>query len=253
MPANQLRPQPLGDDTGLVFEHTAHVYELIYEFSGKDYRAESEVIEHLIRSRAPSASTLLDVACGTGGHLVHLRQLFDVAGLDLDASMLDHARRRLPGVGLVKADMRSFDLGREFDAVVCLFSSIGYLPDRMALLDAIGCMSRHLADGGVLIVDGWVRPSDWKDPGAVHVVSGKRDGLAVARVGRSERRGSKTILELHHLVGSDSSVDHLVDRHELTLFTEQEYRDAFVAAGLEVKTVESPMADRDRYVGTKRS
>jgi len=119
-----------GDQTGAVFENTAQVYDLIYEFNGKDYRTESEVIEQLIRLRAPGAKTLLDVACGTGGHLVHLRQPFDVAGLDLDEGMLDIARRRLPGVELVNGDMRSFDLGRKFDAVVCLFSSIGYLPGR---------------------------------------------------------------------------------------------------------------------------
>jgi hypothetical protein len=114
-------------------------------------------------------------------------------------------------------------------------------------------MSRHLTKGGVLVVDGWVRPSAWKDPGTAHVVSGRRDGLAVARVGRSERHGTKTILELHHLVGSEASVDHLVDRHELTLFTDQEYREAFSSAGLQVEMAESPMADRDRYVGTKPS
>lgn len=236
-----------------MFANTAHVYDLIYECSGKDYRAESEVIEHLIRSRAPDASTLLDVACGTGGHLIHLREPFDVAGLDLDENMLDIARERLPDVDLVKGDMRSFDMGRKFSAVVCLFSSIGYLPDRTALVDAIGCMSGHLADAGVLIIDGWVRPSAWKEPGAPHVVSGTHDGLAVARVGRSERQGTKTILELHHLVATDSSVDYLVDRHELTLFTDEEYRDAFVTAGLEVEIVASPMRDRDRYVATKPS
>ena len=236
-----------------MFHNTAHVYDLVYDLSGKDYGAESQVIEELIRTRSPGASTLLDVACGTGGHLIHLRQPFDVAGLDLDGNMLDIARQRLPDVDLVKGDMRSFDLGRRFDAIVCLFGSIGYLPDRTALIDAIGCMSRHLAAGGVLIIDGWVRPSAWKDPGTVQLVSGKRDGLAVARVGRSERQGTKTILELHHLVGSASSVDHLVDRHELTLFTDQEYREAFAAAGLRVETAESPMADRDRYVGTRPS
>lgn len=236
-----------------MFENTAHVYDLIYEFSGKDYRTESEVIEQLIRRCAPDATTLLDVACGTGGHLVHLRERFDVTGLDLDEGMLAVARGRLPDVELVEGDMRSFDLGREFDAIVCLFSSIGYLPDRAALDEAIGCMSRHLTEEGVLVVDGWVRPNAWKEPGTCHVVSGMRDGLAVARVGRSERRGKKTILELHHLVGSESSVDHLVDRHELTLFTDEEYREAFIAAGLDVETTEGPIGDRDRYVGTKRA
>lgn len=236
-----------------MFETTAHIYDLIYEFSGKDYRAESEVIKQLIRSHAPDARTLLDVACGTGGHLLHLRQTFDVTGLDLHESMLEVARRRLPGIELVQGDMRSFDLGQKFDAIVCLFSSIGYLPDRAALVEAIGCMSRHLTEGGVLVVDGWVRHSAWRDPGIAHVVSGMRDGVAVARVGRSERRGTKTILELHHLVGSESSVEHLVERHELTLFTDEEYREAFIAAGLDVETTVSPMPDRDRYVGTCRT
>jgi SAM-dependent methyltransferase len=235
-----------------MFENTAHIYDLIYELSGKDYRSESEVIEQLVKRCAPDASTL-DVACGTGGHLVHLQHAFDATGLDLSESMLDVARQRVPGVELVNGDMRSFDLGREFDAIVCLFSSIGYLPDPTALGDAIECMSRHLAKGGVLVVDGWVRPSSWKEPGAAHVVSGTRDGIAIARVGRSERHGTKSILELHHLVGTESSVDYLVDRHELTLFTDDEYRAAFASGGLRVEMTESPMPDRDRYVVTKPS
>ena len=41
--------------------------------------------------------------------------------------MLGIARHRLPGVPLHLADMRDFDLPERFDAVTCLFSSIGYL------------------------------------------------------------------------------------------------------------------------------
>lgn len=234
-----------------MYEHTADVYDMVYELSGKDYRAESAVIEQLIRGRSPGARTLLDVACGTGGHLVHLRNSFEVTGIDLHERMLEVARGRVRGAALVQGDMRSFALGREFDAVVCLFSSIGYLPDTAALVGAIGCMSRHLTEGGTLVIDGWIRPDAWVDPGIADVVSGTRDGRVVARVGRSERRGSKTVLEHHYLVGSESSVEHLVERHELTLFTDEEYRDAFRAAGLDVEVTEGPMAGRDRYLGTR--
>ena len=234
-----------------MFRNTAHVYDLVHEFSGKDYAAESTSLVQQIRFRVPGARTLLDVACGTGGHLVHLRDDFEVMGVDLDDNMLAEARKRLPGVELVEADMRSFDLDRDFDAVVCLFSSIGYLPDRDALREAIGCMTGHLSPGGVLIVDGWVRPEAWKDPGSVNVVSGKKGDIAVARVGRSERRGDKTVLELHHLVGTRDGVDHLVDRHEMTLFAEDDYLDAFRIAGLDVEAVEGPFADRGRYAGVK--
>jgi SAM-dependent methyltransferase len=49
-------------------------------------------------------------------------------------------------------------LDRSFDAVVCLFSSIGSLTSTEELDEAVGAMSRHLNPGGVLIVDGWIRP-----------------------------------------------------------------------------------------------
>ena len=84
-------------------------------------------------------------------------------------------------------------------------------------------MSQHLEVGGVLIVDGWVRPEAWKEPGTVHAVSGTKNEIALARVRRSERHGNKTILEAHHLAATPDNIDHLVDRHEMTLFDEDEY------------------------------
>src|SRR5215831_7656571 len=106
-----------------MFDRTAHVYDLLYSF--KDYEAEARDLVTLIRDRNPEAGSLLDVACGTGRHLELLQASFpDVAGVDLDAGLLDVARGRLPDVVLTQADMRTFDLGRTFDAVTCLFSSV---------------------------------------------------------------------------------------------------------------------------------
>jgi len=234
-----------------MFGASAHVYDLVYGLSGKDYAAESAALTDQIRSRSPQARTLLDVACGTGGHLVHLRESFDVAGVDLDQAMLRQARERLPGVELDQADMRHFDLATTFDAVICLFSSVGYMPDRSGLIEAVGRMADHLSPGGVLVVDGWVRPDEWIDPGTVDVVSGRKGGQAIARLIRSERIGDRTVLHLHHLVGTTDSVEHIVERHELTLFSNDDYRAAFAAAGLEVELVDGPMPGRDRYVAIK--
>lgn len=42
-----------------------------------------------------------------------------------------------------------------------------------------------------------------------------------------------------------------MDRHELTLFTEDEYLDAFRTAGLNVEVIDGPFTDRGRYAGIK--
>jgi len=106
-----------------MFSESAAWYDHFY--GGKDYAAEALRVTELIRRRRPGARTLLDVACGTGRHLEQLRQEFACEGLDLDDGLLAVARRRLPGMRLTRADMADFDLGRRFDAVTCLFSSVG--------------------------------------------------------------------------------------------------------------------------------
>jgi SAM-dependent methyltransferase len=229
-----------------MFRNTAHLYDLIY--SGKDYETEAADVHAQIMSRKPDARTLLDVACGTGMHLAHLRQWFEIAGVDLDPGMLAVARQRLDDTQLVEADMRTFSLDRHFDAVTCLFSAIA-MADVGGLFHGVANMARHLAPGGVLIVDGWVRPDRWREPGTLVSESFRTGEMAVSRTGRSWRDGRKTHLELHHLVATVGGVEHLVDDHEMTLFSDVEYRDAFTDAGLTVEAVGSPYPDRDRYIG----
>jgi SAM-dependent methyltransferase len=234
-----------------MFRHTAHVYDLLYEGSGKDYGAESAAVHDLIQTRCPGAARLLDVACGTGGHLRHLRRWYDVTGVDIDPGMLAQARTALPGVSLIEADMRTLTLDRSFDAAVCLFSSVGYLRSTDELTAAVGAMSRHLNAGGVLIVDGWVRPDAWISGGKTEVTGAASDAVHVVRMTRSRRQGDRTSLEMHHLIGTADGIEYVVDSHELTLFAPDDYEAAFVASGLAVETVDSPMAGRDRYVGVK--
>lgn len=232
-----------------MFRTTAHLYDLIYEGLGKDYAAESAELHTLIQARCKGARSLLDVACGTGGHLVHLREWYEVEGVDLDPGMLSRARRRLPGVSLHEADMASFSLGRRFDAVTCLFSSIGYLSSHDELQRAVATFSRHLNPGGVLVIDGWVRPDRWRGPGTIHVETVEADDMTVVRMSRSTRDGAVTCLEIHHLVATRDGIEHLADHHRLILFTKADYESAFRAAGLALEVVASPIPDRDRYVG----
>ena len=73
--------------------------------------------------------------------------------------------------------MRSFDLGRRFDAVTCLFSSIGYLLTPEDLEQGIARMAAHVAPGGVLVVEPWFTPDAWRPgslPASRYVASSER-------------------------------------------------------------------------------
>jgi len=231
-----------------VFEHSARVYDLLYSF--KDYEAEALDLTTLVRERNPGAASLLDVACGTGKHLELLRATFpDVAGVDLDDGLLAVAHERLPDVPLTRGDMRTFDLGRTFDAVTCLFSSVGYLRDDEELAAAIGRMAAHLSPGGVLVVDGWIRPDAWWPGTNVQGLAETSDGVAAARVARTWRDGDRTILDMRYLIATaEDGFEQQQEVHELTLFSDEAYRAAFDAASLTPDVIASPMRDRDRYI-----
>ena len=99
-----------------MFDRSAHLYDLIYGF--KDYEQEAGDLLTVVRERSPEASSLLDVACGTGEHLRLVRPAFaHLEGVDVEPDMLAVARAKLPDVVFTEGDMRSFDLGRTFDAV----------------------------------------------------------------------------------------------------------------------------------------
>jgi SAM-dependent methyltransferase len=232
-----------------VFSRSAPIYDALYAW--KDYAEESRRLHELLQELNPGARTLLDVACGTGKHLEHLRSWYQVEGLDLEPQLLAQARERLPAVPFHEGDMVELDLGRTFDVVTCLFSSIGYARTAERLGRAVSAMARHLAPGGVLAVEPWILAENWlpRHLGSLYV---EEPELAIARMNAHETRDGLSILDLHHLVGTPDGVEYFVERHELGLFTHEEYLSAVAAAGLEPRhDKEGPMG-RGLYLGIRR-
>jgi len=237
-----------------VYDKSARIYDLLYVGSGiKDYPAEAAELHRIIQDASPAAQTLLDVACGTGAHLVEMLRWYAVEGVDLSPAMLAVARTRLPGIPLREGDMRTLDLGETFDAVTCLFSSIGYMTDPGQLHTAIARLAAHVAPGGVLILDGWIRPGQWRDnyrPESPDVASD--DDVTVVRLSYSRRDGSITEMEMHHLVQTNDGIDYFMEPHRLRLTETDEYVSAVADAGLEARVMPDYMPNRDRIVGIRR-
>ena len=228
-----------------MFTKSAHIYDAVYSF--KDYAAEAARIRALIEERSPGASTLLDVACGTGKHLEQLRAWYDVSGLDLDPQLLEIAKDRLGDVELHQGNMTAFSLGRRFDVVTCLFSSIGYVGTIEHLGGAVAAMAAHLNPGGVLIVEPWLTPDVWVVD-RPHLLSIDEPDLKIARMTISGREGRLAIMNFEYLIGTPAGIETFSERHAAALFTDEEYRQAFVAAGLVVDHDPEGLIGRGLYI-----
>lgn len=231
-----------------MFSRSAKLYDAVYSF--KDYASEAARLHALIQERAPGARTLLDVACGTGKHLEQLSRHYAVEGLDLDGAFLAIARERLPGVPLHEADMVDFDLGRRFDAVVCLFRSIGYARSRENLGRAVAAMGRHVEPGGLVVVEPWILPERWQ-AGHVAAVFVDEPELKVARINISAAATDVTAIDFHYLVGTPAGGESFTERHELGLFPHDAYVGAFRDAGLAVEHDPDGIAGRGLYIGAR--
>ena len=132
--------------------HARH-YDLIY--ADKPYEREAQFVAELLGRRS---GTLLDLACGTGRHALAFARIgFEVTGVDYGDELLERARRNAAEAGerieFELGDMRTVELGRRFDAVTCLFDSIGYPLSDEGVVAALSTARNHLEPEGALAVE----------------------------------------------------------------------------------------------------
>jgi ubiquinone/menaquinone biosynthesis C-methylase UbiE len=230
------------------YSKLAKIYDALYSF--KNYEAEAKRLHEIIADKKTSpGNALLDVACGTGSHLSFLKKHYAVEGLDFTPEMLEVAHTRQPQELFHLGDMRTFDLGRRFDVVTCLFSSIGYLKSPAELREATVNMARHLLPGGVLIIEPWLTEETWK-AGGVHALYVDKPEFKIARMDIPAANGRLSTFEWHMLIGTPQGIEYLTQKHELFLFSNAEYIEAFNAAGLDVIYDEKGLMNRGLFIGT---
>lgn len=232
-----------------IYSKSAKCYDRLY--AHKDYAGEADQLRDLIQERLTKPSlTLLDVACGTGLHIDQLKAYFNVQGLDICEELLEIARKRNPKVTFHIGDMTNFDIGTQFDVVICLFSSIGYVRTLHRLRLAIRSMARHLEPDGLLIVEPWFSPEDWH-PNTVHALFIDDPELKIARVSTSFTEGKLSVFDLHHLIGTPEGTEHVVEHHEMGLFETQEMVAVMEEENLTVEYDPEGLIGRGLFLGSR--
>lgn len=232
-----------------MFSASAEFYDLIYS-TFKDYVAEVEQITSLLRRLNPECETVLDVACGTGEHARLLAARgFVVDGVDLDPAFVGIAAQKHPAGQFFAADMSDFHLSGRYDAVLCLFGSIGYLKTLDRVGRALACFREHLAPGGTIIIEPWFEPGTL-DPARVFRHAGEGNGVRVSRVSRMEIEGRISRIHFEYEIADATGTRRSSEVHELGLFTRAELLRTFQGIGLQVDHDPKGLTDRGLYVAS---
>lgn len=163
----------------------------------------------------PEGARVLDLACGWGRHSVELaRAGHRVTGLDLSPTLLARARKRAAAAGVevewVRGDMREPGRAGEFDAVLSLYSSLGYFLSDEEDLHVLRSARDALRPGGVFLLETMHRDHvvcgfadrDWWETADGATVWVERDFDAVEGVSREWlrwRRGEEAGEKFHAL------------------------------------------------------
>ena len=138
------------NETCLLYTDLAWLWPM-WGDAATEYAHYGQHINGLIRQYAKRpVATLLDIGCGGGKNVLNLKREFNVTGLDLSSAMLAQAKELNPDCTFVQGDMRTFRLGRAFDAVL-MDDAISHMNCRADFVAAFRTASAHLNPGGVLI------------------------------------------------------------------------------------------------------
>ena len=204
--------------------------------SVEEYRKESELAVDLIKQHAEiEVRSLLDITCGAGKNTFNLKKHLAVYGLDISNAMLDNARKLNPDCTFYQADMRDFDLKRQFDSIY-INDGIAYITTTGDLFKTFQCAFKHLCNGGVMICYAEFRKEDFVQNKTQSTLS-KTDTMEVTFIENNydpdpnDDTFETTMIYLIREKGK-SRIEH--DHHICGIFTVDVWRDLLQKTGFKI-------------------
>lgn len=135
------------------------LYDLFY--ADKPYAEEAAFIHNCLQTYGNNVINVLELACGTGTHSLVLEKYgYKITATDYSPDMLAQAQNKgttsRSSVEFRLQDMRNLVPPQQpWDAVICLFDSIGYVATNENLLKVINGVRCQLHPGGFFIFEFW--------------------------------------------------------------------------------------------------
>jgi SAM-dependent methyltransferase len=237
MPVQANHDQPSQpESSSSVFNEYARYYDLLYQ--DKDYPAEADYVDRLIRRFHPKAQSILELGSGTGIHACLLAQKgFAVHGVERSTEMIATARQNAihhpssqfidsANPLFIQGDIRHIRLNQRFDAVSALFHVMSYQITNDDVLAAFQTARHHLNSGGIFIFDVWYGPAVLTDRPAVRIKRMANDEIEVTRLAEPVMRFNENRVDVnYHVFVRDlrsGQVNELKETHAMRYFFKPE-------------------------------
>lgn len=162
------------------FNAYSRYYDLLYR--DKDYPAEVDYIDGLLRRFGVAGPELLEFGSGTGKHGRLLAERgYRVTGIERSAAMAAQATAT-DGFACQQGDICTVQLSRTFDAVLSLFHVVSYQVSNAAVQAVLARAAEHLRPGGLFLFDVWYSPAVYAQRPEVRVKRLAEEGLEITRI-----------------------------------------------------------------------
>nr|WP_320049989.1 class I SAM-dependent methyltransferase [uncultured Desulfuromonas sp.] len=213
------------------FETISKYYDALY-VKDEEYAPEAAKVKELLSKHgvAPQ-SDLLILACGTGGHIPYFTDDYQVSGLDLSEDMLAVAEKKFPHLTFHRGNLIDFDVRADFDAMICLYGSIGFVKTVANLRATMHRIAAQLRPNGVALITPWSTKEDFQECLVVDAVD--ELDLKISRMEQVRLKEPNVVeVTFHHLIGQGTDVTYHQQSMEIGLFSRQDYISAMTDAGL---------------------
>lgn len=201
-------------------------YDLLYR--DKDYQAEANYIESLVRKFAPECKNILELGSGTGKHAGLLAEKgYRVYGVERSPEMVEIARRtRHPNVEYEVNDIGLFSLSDRFDVALSLFHVVSYLTNNQSLLSTFQNVARHLKQHGLFIFDVWYSPAVHFQQPETRIKRLEDEQIKITRLAEPQIHSRDNVIDVNYELIIENKKDHscatLSEKHPMRHFSEPE-------------------------------
>lgn len=236
-----------------VFDKYTDYYDLIYK--NKDYAAEADFVERLIKKHRPCAKTILNLGCGTGNHDIFLAQKgYDITGIDCSESNIKKAKLKIENkndlkncIEFHKGDIRTYRSNKTYDSVISLFHVISYQITNADLKSVFETVKMHLNNEGLFIFDCWYGPAVLHMRPETRIKEVENNEICIIRIAEPEIFPNENKVHVnYHLLVIDKVTKNITEfreTHPMRYLFKPEIDEFLFASGLKVVECAEWMTD----------